>query len=43
MPTITDESTRVVAPALPTGPLTYSKGYIDRLNNILRLYFNAIF
>jgi hypothetical protein len=42
MPTITDESSRVVAPALPTGPTTYSKGYIDRFNNILRLYFNQL-
>ena len=42
MPTVTDESSRVVAPALPTGPATYSKGYIDRFNNILRLYFNQL-
>ena len=42
MPTVTDESNRVVAPALPTGPVTYSKSYIDRFNNILRLYFNQL-
>ena len=42
MPTVTDESSRVVAPALPTGPVTYSKSYIDRFNNILRLYFNQL-
>ena len=42
MPTVTDESNRVVAPALPTGPATYSKSYIDRFNNILRLYFNQL-
>ena len=42
MPTVTDESNRVVAPALPTGPTTYSKSYIDRFNNILRLYFNQL-
>ena len=42
MPTSTDSTSRVVAPALPTGPETYSKGYIDRLNNILRLYFNQL-
>ena len=42
MPTSRDSTSRVVAPALPTGPETYSKGYIDRFNNILRLYFNQI-
>ena len=42
MPTVADESSRVVAPALPTGPVTYSKSYIDRFNNILRLYFNQL-
>ena len=42
MPTSTDSTSRVVAPALPTGPETYSRGYVDRFNNILRLYFNQI-
>jgi len=42
MPTSRDSTSRVVAPALPTGPETYSKGYIDRFNNILRLYFNQL-
>jgi len=36
------EDNRVVAPALPTGPTAYSKGYVDRFNNILRLYFNQL-
>ena len=42
MPTSTDSSNRVIAPALPTGPETYNRSYVDRFNNILRLYFNQI-
>lgn len=42
MPTTTNNDERVTAPALPTGPETYSRSYVDRLNNILRLYFNQI-
>ena len=42
MPSPTDSTSRIVAPALPTGPTTYSKGYVDRFNNILRLYFNQL-
>mgnify|MGYP003627691103 FL=1 len=42
MPTSTDSSNIVVAPALPTGPETYNRSYVDRFNNILRLYFNQI-
>ena len=33
---------KVVAPALPKPPQTYTKGYTDQFNNILRLYFNRI-
>ncbi len=33
---------RVVAPALPKPPQTYTKGYLDQFNNILRLYFNRL-
>ena len=40
--TTSTEDNRVVAPALPTGPTAYSKGYVDRFNNILRLYFNQL-
>ncbi len=32
----------IVAPALPTAPPEYNKGYLDKFNNILRLYFNQI-
>jgi len=42
MPTTTNNAERVTAPALPTGPETYSRSYVDRFNNILRLYFNQI-
>jgi len=35
-------STNVVAPALPTAPPAYNKGYLDKFNNILRLYFNQL-
>jgi len=31
-----------VAPALPAAPVEYSKGYGDRLANILRLYFTKL-
>jgi hypothetical protein len=31
-----------VAPALPNAPVEYKKGYLDKLNNILRLYFNQL-
>lgn len=31
-----------VAPSLPSGPVEYSRQYVDQLNNILRLYFNQI-
>lgn len=30
------------APALPVAPTAYNKGYLDQLNNILRLYFNRL-
>lgn len=33
---------RVGAPALPIPPLEYSKSYSDKLNNVLRLYFNQL-
>ena len=33
---------KVVAPALPKPPPTYTKNYSDQFNNILRLYFNRI-
>lgn len=33
---------KVVAPALPKPPQTYTKNYSDQFNNILRLYFNRI-
>jgi len=35
-------STNVVAPALPTAPPAYNKGYLDKFNNVLRLYFNQL-
>lgn len=33
---------RFVAPALPDAPSAYDSGYLDKLNNILRLYFNQL-
>ena len=33
---------RVAAPALPQSPVEYQKSYIDKLHNILRLYFNRL-
>ena len=43
MPTTAqDTDSNVVAPALPTAPVDYQKGYLDRFNNILRLYFNQL-
>ena len=39
---VTTESitlTKTKAPALPVAPTTYSRQYIDQLNNVLRLYF----
>lgn len=33
---------RFVAPSLPSAPAAYEQGYLDKLNNILRLYFNQI-
>jgi hypothetical protein len=33
---------RFVAPSLPTAPAAYEQGYLDKLNNILRLYFNQL-
>jgi len=33
---------RFVAPALPDAPSAYEAGYLDKLNNILRLYFNQL-
>jgi hypothetical protein len=33
---------RFVAPALPTAPAVYEQRYLDKLNNILRLYFNQL-
>lgn len=35
-------STNVVAPALPIAPPAYNKGYLDKFNNVLRLYFNQL-
>lgn len=31
-----------VAPALPVGPVDYSRQYQDQLNNVLRLYFRQL-
>jgi len=36
------ELNRVVAPNLPTAPITYETRYQDQLNNVLRLYFNRL-
>lgn len=36
------ETVRPAAPALPVAPVIYNKGYIDQLNNVLRLYFNRL-
>lgn len=36
------ELSQVVAPRLPNAPSEYEPGYIDQLNNILRLYFNQL-
>lgn len=33
---------KVAAPNLPLAPVEYDKQYIDRLNNVLRLYFNRL-
>jgi len=33
---------RVVAPRLPTAPVTYESRYQDQLNDVLRLYFNRL-
>jgi hypothetical protein len=37
-----DTNVNIAAPALPPGPATYSKSYLDQLTNILRLYFNQV-
>lgn len=39
---ITSIIKRFVAPSLPSAPATYEQGYLDKLNNILRLYFNQL-
>ena len=42
---VTTESTVLLktrAPALPNAPGMYDNGYQNQLNNVLRLYFNAI-
>jgi|TARA_E500000318_G_scaffold110459_1_gene125963 hypothetical protein len=31
-----------VAPRLPDPPKQYQKGFLDRFNNTLRLYFNQL-
>jgi len=36
------ELNRVAAPRLPNAPAQYDQQYIDKLNNILRLYFNQL-
>jgi len=36
------ELSQAVAPRLPNAPFAYEPGYIDQLNNILRLYFNQL-
>lgn len=36
------ELNQVAAPNLPLAPVEYDKQYIDRLNNVLRLYFNRL-
>jgi len=42
MSIVSIETVRPAAPALPSAPVSYNKGYIDQLNNILRLYFNRL-
>lgn len=39
---ITDKTTRPRAPALPENPMEYNKGFFDRFNNVLRLYFRQL-
>ena len=34
--------TNVVAPSLPLAPLEYERQYMDKLTNVLRLYFNQL-
>jgi hypothetical protein len=33
---------RAVPPALPQAPVQYTRVYVDKLNNVLRLYFNRL-
>lgn len=42
MAIVSIETVRPAAPALPVAPVIYNKGYIDQLNNVLRLYFNRL-
>jgi hypothetical protein len=34
--------TNVVAPNLPLAPVEYERSYMDKLTNVLRLYFNQL-
>jgi hypothetical protein len=34
--------TNVVAPNIPLAPLEYEQQYMDKLTNVLRLYFNQL-
>ena len=34
--------TNVTAPNLPLAPLEYERQYMDKLTNVLRLYFNQL-
>jgi hypothetical protein len=34
--------TNVTAPSLPLAPLEYERSYMDKLTNVLRLYFNQL-
>jgi hypothetical protein len=34
--------TNVVAPSLPLAPVEYDQQYMDKLTNVLRLYFNQL-
>lgn len=34
--------TQIPAPALPQAPAEYDKAYTDKLNNVLRIYFNQL-
>ena len=34
--------TNVVAPNLPLAPVEYERQYMDKLTNVLRLYFNQL-